>query len=243
VEPLIATIHQPEHLPWLGFFNKMDQADVFVLLDNVPFRTNYFQNRNRILGAEGPMWLTVPVEHSGHLERPMHSIAISSDVSWRRKHWRSISQSYSRHRYFAEHAEFFESLYGRMWSRLTELNEEIIGYLIRALGIRIQLQRASDLGVEGTSTRLLLNICERVGARTYLAGQSAPQYLDAGLFEAAGVSVRYHEFEHPRYLQRNRGEFVSHLSTIDLLFNCGPESLSVIRSGSQRQQPSNSLSG
>ena len=238
---MIVTIHQPEHLPWLGFFNKIDQADVLVLLDNVPFRTNYFQNRNRILGVAGPMWLTVPVAQHGHLDRPMRTIEISGDATWRRKHWRTINQSYSKHPYFGQHAAFFEELYARQWTRLTELNETIIKHLVGALGIRTVLRRASDLNVEGSSTHLLLAICKKLGADLYLAGQSAPQYLDAELFESAGVSVRYHSFEHPTYPQHDREEFVSHLSTVDLVFNCGPESLSIIRSGSEHRRPSSSI--
>ena len=227
---MIVTIHQPEHLPWLGFFHKVDQADRLVILDTFQYRKNYFQNRNRILGPAGPQWLTVPVLVKGHTSGRIREIAINNATEWRAKHWRTISQCYGRHPFFAEHAPFLEDLYARPWRMLADLNEHIIRHFIRALGITTEVLRASDLDVHGARSELLLDICSKTGADTYLAGQTGREYLDERIFDQAGVRVAYHAFSHPVYPQRSSEGFVSHLSTLDLLLNRGPASLDVIRS-------------
>lgn len=232
---MIVTIHQPEHLPWLGFFHKADQADVLVLLDSVQYRKNYFQNRNRILGVSGPMWLTVPVLVKGHTTNTIAGMRINNAVAWRSKHWKSILHSYRTHPYFETYSGFIEALYQRDWEWLCALNESVIDLLMSALALKKTVVKASDLPVRGTSTELLLGICRHLGATVYLSGPTGKEYLNEALFTEAGIAVRYHHFIHPVYPQHRTGAFVSHLSTLDLLFNVGPESLNVIRSGSSDQ--------
>jgi hypothetical protein len=234
---LIVTIHQPEHLPWLGFFNKVDQADVLVLLDVVQYRKDYFQNRNRILGPNGPQWLSVPVVRRGYTEGVLRDLEINNavrfhnGVDWRRKHWKAIEHAYRRHPYFEVIEPFLAGVYRREWILLADLNEAIIRAFVNFLKIETRVVRASDLLVEGRASQLLASICRATGARTYLSGPTGTEYLDESPFRSAGIQVRYHAFEHPTYPQRRRGEFVPQLSTLDLLCNCGPDSLAVIRSG------------
>jgi hypothetical protein len=226
---VVVTIHQPEHLPWLGFCHKATLADVFVLLDVVQFRKNYFQNRNRILGPNGPMWLTVPVLLRGHTRKTIAEMEIHNGVPWSQKWWRSLRHAYGGAPYFDAHAAFFESVAARRWTRLADLNVALIEYLFDALQVRCRLVRASALSVAGARSELLLDICARLGASAYLAGQHGRDYLDESLFDARGIEVRYHAFAHPSYPQKHGGPFVSHLSVVDLLFQCGPNSSAILR--------------
>jgi hypothetical protein len=234
---MIVTIHQPEHLPWLGFFDKADQADLLILLDVVQYRKDYFQNRNRILGPGGPAWLTVPVVKTGYMDRTIgemrinNEVAVHNGVDWRRVHWQTIRHAYAHHPHFESVAGPLEAIYSTEWALLADLNERLIRTFIDALGIRTPIVRASGLGVAGTGTELLLDICRRTDASAYLSGPTGRDYLDEAPFREAGIGVAYHAFDHPEYPQRHSGAFVSHLSTLDLLCNCGPESLSIIRSG------------
>jgi hypothetical protein len=235
---LIVTIHQPEHLPWLGFFNKIDQADLFVLLDVVQFRKNYFQNRNRILGPGGTAWITVPVQTKGHMSRTILDMEIGhvpqgkGGGDWRDRHRDQIRSAYGSHPQFDVVFPGLDRLYMQEWRYLVDVNEAIIRHFISLLGITTPIVRASQLDVDGSSSSLLLHISRRVGADVYLSGPSGRDYLDESMFEAAGVEVRYQEFRHPTYPQSGRTDFTSHLSTIDLLSNCGQDSLSIIRQGS-----------
>jgi WbqC-like protein len=221
---VIVTIHQPEHLPWLGFCDKAARADLLVLLDVVQFRKNYFQNRNRILGPNGPMWLTVPVLGKGHTASTIRDTEIHGDRRWAEKWWRSLDHAYRATPFFERHAPFLEEVSRRPWRYLADLNETLIHHLFDALDVSCKVIRASSLPVSGARSELLLDICRRTGAAEYLAGQHGRDYLDESIFAAAGIHVRYHEFAHPVYAQAGQDTFVSHLSCVDLLFRHGPES-------------------
>ncbi|MCH8090291.1 MAG: WbqC family protein [Chloroflexi bacterium] len=170
---MLVTIHQPEHLPWLGFFHKAAQADLLVLLDNVQYRHKYFQNRNRIRSQDGQRWINVPVLLKGY-DRPLiKDIQINtSQPRWREKCWRSIILSYRKAKFFEDYAEFFEGVYSRSWDLLVDLNEELIKYSCGALGITTSLIRASELGVSGIGPGLILDIVRKTGADSYLSGVS-----------------------------------------------------------------------
>lgn len=225
---MIATIHQPEHLPWLGFFDKMRQADVLVLLDTTQFAKDDFQNRNRIKTKSGSSWLTVPVFKKGKSKQLIIEAEISDDRKWRNRCWSLIYQNYREAPYFAEHKSFFEALYARKWSKLVDLNITIIQYLAEQLGLKTKLITASELDIyEQGSTIVNLTICRSLGADVYLSGRYGKQYLDETQFAEHNIKVEYQDFQHPVYPQL-WGEFLSHMSTIDLLFNCGASSLKII---------------
>ncbi len=227
------TIHQPEHLPWLGFFAKMDAADLFVSLDSVPFRKAYFQNRNRVLGPHGrPLWVTVPVCLEGYREGEIRTMRIATHQNWRKRYLRTIEQRYSKHPYFEELFEPLARVIEADWAWVADLNHRLIDVLRERLGIDTPMVRSSDLGVTGSKSELLASICAAVGAEVYLSGPSGRDYLMPSAFEAVGVGIAVHDYDHPTYSQRGTDAFVSHLSVVDLLFNCEPgESLEVIRSG------------
>ena len=227
---MVVTIHQPEHLPWLGFFDKARQVDVFVMLDHVQYRRRYFQNRNRIPTTQGSVWLTVPVLVKGKYDQPINEVRIDNEGNprWREKCWNSIVHNYKKAPYFHDHAPFFEGLYQKDWDRLVDLNEAIIRYLLTAFSIDVKVVASSELNVQGQRGELLLDICKKLGAPVYLSGISGREYLDLKMFADAGIEVRFQEFHHPIYEQAYE-PFIPCMSAIDLLFNYGPASLDVIR--------------
>ncbi len=222
---MLVTIHQPEHLPWLGFFHKMKSADLFVYLDDVQFRKNYFQNRNRILGTNGPQWVTVPVQLQGHTEKTLREMRIDNRNDWKRKYWGSISLSYKKHPYYQDYGQEMEASINESWDELVPLNLRIIELFRRTLDIQTPCVTASSLqlGKVSSSTEHLVRICQAVGASAYLSGPFGREYLDQELFQQAGIDLVFHEFVHPVYPQRQGGDFVANLSTFDLLCNCGVE--------------------
>lgn len=227
---ITVAIHQPEHLPWLGFFDKIRQAELFVVLDHVQYRRRYYQNRNRIRAAQGAVWLTVPVHVKGRYDQPINEVRIDNEGNprWREKCWNNVVHNYKKAPYFHDHAPFFEGLYQKDWDRLVDLNEAIIRYLLSALGIPARLVRSSRLASEAEKGELMLDICRKVGATTYLSGISGKDYLDPGRFAEHNIKLAFQEFHHPIYRQLYE-PFVPCLSSIDLLFNYGPASLDVIK--------------
>ncbi len=226
---MVVTIHQPEHLPWLGFFDKARQVDVLILLDNVQFRKNYFQNRNRIRSDRGTLWLTVPVLTKSKHSQTIHEVEINNrgDLRWKDKCFASITQYYKKATFWKEHEAFFYNLYSKEWTHLVDINDHIIRYLLGAFSIHVDTRRSSEIGVNGQRGNLLLNICLKLQADAYLSGVSGREYLDLASFAAAGVEVKFQEFHHPIYKQLY-DPFIPCLSAIDLMLNHGPVSPEIL---------------
>lgn len=217
-------IHQPEAFPWLGFFDKLFQSDVFVLLDTVQFEKNYYQNRNRIRTRDGWAWITLPVLTKGRSSQAIAEVEINDAVEWRRKIKGTIEQHYRKAAHWAEYRDGLWEILDHPCERLADFNIAVIGWLSEALGVRRRMVRASTLGVAGNQSALLLNICRSLGATAYLSGVSGRTYLEAGLFQQAGIAVRFQEFHHPIYPQCYQ-PFVPQMSALDLLFTQGPRAL------------------
>lgn len=231
---MLVAIHQPEHLPWIGFFEKMLRADLFVLLDNVQFSKGDFQNRNRVKGARGAQWLTVPVVQ--RFPQKINEVLVVGD-NWREKHWKTLRSCYARSSYFETFAPLFEDFYRRSWLKLVDLNVAAIELIARSLGIEKKWVLASELLVSGQKSDLVLDICKTVGASAYYSGKAGSTYLDREAFRRAGVEIVVQNFEHPTYDQlfmKERG-FVPNLSTLDLLFNCGAGGLELLGAASKSE--------
>jgi hypothetical protein len=220
---LIVTIHQPNYFPWVGFFNKASKADLFVLLDNVPFSKNSYQNRCRIKTAQGAAWLTVPVKTSGRFGQSTDSMEILDCAECLPKHWRTLSQNYVRAPFFEWFSSTFAEVYTKEWKLLADLNAELIGRVLTSLGIQTPLVRSSTLEVTGSRSELLFNVCKTVGATKYLSGPSGRNYLDEQVFRSGGIEVVYNQFTPFQYPQLY-GNFEPALSMLDLMANCGPSS-------------------
>ena len=213
---------QPGYLPWLGFFDQLRRADVFVYYDDVQYDKHGWRNRNRIKTQTGPTWLTVPVRHSGQGFQRTLDVEIDSRTPWQRKHVASIRQAYARAPFCDRYLPALEEVLERKWERLVDLDIACVDVLAQWLGLQPRIERSSTLGIEGERSERLLNICQHFGASTYVSGDSAQGYLDVALFERHGITVEWQRFVHPIHPQLH-GEFVPFLSALDLLFNCGEE--------------------
>jgi len=224
---MTVVVLQPGYLPWLGFFDQMRRADVFVCYDDVQYDTHGWRNRNRIKTKQGPLWLTVPVRHSGLSKPRILDVGIDARSNWARKHVASIRQAYAAAPYAKQYVPALEDLLQRPWERLVDLDLAVAGLIAEWLGIRRPVERASALSIEGGQSERLLNICRHFGASTYLSGSAARDYLDLPLFERNGVAVVWQDFMHPVYPQLH-GEFVPYMSAVDLILNCGEASRAVL---------------
>lgn len=227
------TIHQPEFLPWLGFIDKIRQCDIFVLLDSVQFEKNYFQNRNKLRTPWGTTWLTIPVFTKGRFGQTIREVRVRNEDSWRRKHCQSLGQHYGSAPFFDKYFPAIQALYDQSWDLLAEFNISVIHCVADAFGLSRRFVRSSELGVVGEKSELLANICKAMGANVYLSGISGKDYLEEFHFDSAGISVRYQDFRHPMYRQCYQ-PFLPMMSSVDLLFNAGPDSLRVLTEANKR---------
>ncbi|MGE0446495.1 MAG: WbqC family protein [Vicinamibacterales bacterium] len=223
-------ILQPGYLPWLGFFDQMRRADVFVYYDDVQYDTHGWRNRNRIKTQHGPMWLTVPVHHHGLRARRILDVEIDGRTPWARKHLAGIRQAYARAPFLAEFYPRLEAVLVRPWQRLAELNLAVAALIAEALGVAPLIARSSTLDIGGERSERLVAICRHFGATRYVSGSSARSYLDVGRFDAAGIAVEWQDYAHPTYPQQH-GAFAPYLSALDLLLNCGPASRDILAGG------------
>ena len=217
---MILTAHQPVYLPWLGFFHKIALSEAFCYFDDVQYLKKDWNNRNKIKTLEGENWLTVPVLTKGSREKKICEIEINNSLGWRKKHWKSICFSYKKSPFFKDYSDFFEDLYKKEWGYLTELNEYMLKFFLKELGLDVKYYKASELNFKGCKSELVLDMCKKLGADTYIFGALGRDYADVNRFENSGVDVYFQDYQHPCYPQLYGG-FVSHLSVIDLLFNVG----------------------
>jgi hypothetical protein len=234
---MIAAIMQPTYLPWIGYFDLIDTADTFVFLDDAQVLKRSWGVRNRILAQTGEMFLTVPLSGHKHSEGSAFvDTRIDSEQQWAKSHLSTIRHAYAKAPHFAEVFAVLETLLHTGHGTIGALNEAFIGATAKRIGITTPFVKSSELqGIEGRKDDRLLSICRAIGADTYLAAPGSAAYIEqeqeGGAFAGSGVAIRYHDFAHPVYPQRQDG-FVSHMSIVDLLMNCGYASaLEIIRSG------------
>lgn len=224
---MIVSVHQPQYVPWLGYFNKIIKSDYFVFLDKVQYKNREFQNRNKIRTQNGWMWLTVPVISKGLGRQAICDVAIDNSFEWRKRHWRSLLICYQKSPFFKEHSDFFEKVYLSKWNKLAELNVYIIKYIMEVLGINTPFCFESDMNISTQKTDRIVDICLKLNADSYLSGIGGKSYLEEKKFEGAEIKLLYQDFRHPVYRQQfvsNEEDFLPCMSLIDLLFNEGPKS-------------------
>lgn len=232
---MIVAIHQPNYLPWLGYFYKMSNCDVFVFLDDALHSKSSITNRNKIKTRGGTKLLTVPLSTK---EVKINELIICNEQKWPLKHWNIIENAYSQAPYWGEYSIYFNDIYKKMsWSFLSELNVRLISLIKDILGIRTEVITPSELKIENQrGSQRNLSICKYLGADVYLSGEGARSYNDEEAFEREGIKLVYTNFRHPVY-QQLWGDFIPNLSIIDLLFNEGEKSLSILKGQGSLDSP------
>ena len=236
---MIVAAHQPHYLPWLGYLDKLAKCDVFVVMDDLQYEAQNFQNRNRVKLNHGPCWLTVPLLRGEQtdriLDKRIDNTGRGGRHHWQQRTWRTLVTHYGRAPCFDRYAPALEEVYTRRWDRLVELDLHMLELARGWLGISRPIVRASSLELSGARTERIAAMCRAVGATVYLSGRGGSSgYLDTELLARAGVSTLWQRFTHPVYPQRYPGRgFVSHLGFLDLLLNCGPAAASLLRGASE----------
>jgi len=213
---------QSSYIPWKGYFDIIHDADLFIFYDDAQYTKNDWRNRNRIKTGEGTAWLTIPVQ--AHLGQTIREVR-PADSLWAKKHWKTLSQCYSRAPHFGRYREFFESVYlGSRWDSLSSLNQHLIKCIARdLLGIATEFADSRDYPADGRRLERLIEVLRRADAGVYVSGPSARDYIDADAFRAAGIDLVYKSYDgYPVYPQFHP-PFEHNVSILDLLFHAGPD--------------------
>ncbi|MBI4726212.1 WbqC family protein [candidate division TA06 bacterium] len=220
---MIIAAHQPNYLPWAGYFYKMVRCDVFVFMDSVQYSRTSYTARCSIKQNDGnASWLSVPVLKKGRYFQNVSEVIIDNQRPWQAEHLKTLESCYSRTPHFKEYSWLLDLAYGQKWENLSQLNRTVIMRLAEHLGIKTKFVDLSTLDVKGSSTEMLVSLCRSLNADEYLSGTGGQKYLDQEQFRQAGISLKYTKYQ-PQPYPQPWGEFAPGLSMIDMLFNCGPE--------------------
>jgi hypothetical protein len=230
---MIVAAHQPHFLPWLGYLDKLAKADVFVVMDDLQYEAQNYQNRQRVKINSGATWLTVPLRRGSQDDTILDKRIDNSAAGrhhWQHRAWRTLEIHYGNTPFFAQYRDELHAVFTSKWERLIDLDLHMLELARNWLGITRPIVRASALGLTGQKSERIIDMCKKVGAKLYLSGQGGSTgYLDDTAFKDAGIGVMWQQFRHPRYTQRySKVGFVSHLGFIDLLFNCGQEARQIL---------------
>lgn len=225
---MILTGHQPTYLPWLGLFNKIANSTDYIFFDDVQYLPKEWMNRNKVKGVNGEeIFLTVPVLRKDFLNKKTYEIKIDNSYPWKRKHLKTIEISYRKSKFFENYIDMIRTIYDREWDYLSDLNFYILNLILDILGIKVNIYKLSSLKVSGKKSDLVLNACKRLGAKKFIFGEQGRNYANLESFKENNIDVFFQEYFHPTYKQQGNN-FVSHLSVIDLIFNCGNDALNII---------------
>jgi hypothetical protein len=230
---LIAVILQPSYIPWRGYFDQIRRAETFIFYDDVQYDKHGWRNRNQIKTAAGKQWLTIPVHSAGVTAGiPIKDVRIDWSKPWVRNHLKALETSYSKAPFYRKHAPLLESIYSRHDELIADFTVETTKLLAGALGIHTtRFLRSSQMKrAAGRKTERLIQILQEVGAKHYLSGPSARDYIDAEAFTKAGITLEYMKYEFPEYPQLYP-PFEPNVSVLDLLFMTGERALRYIGGG------------
>jgi len=217
-------ISQSNYIPWIGYFDAINSADEFVILDNVQYTKNDWRNRNKINTPEGTQWLSVPIYTKGHFPQKINEAKICNSY-WAKKHLKALQFNYSKAKHFKEYFPFFEDLYlTKNYTHLSELNYDFLLLLCKLLDIKTKITQAEEYGWEGnTKTQAIINICKKAEATAYLSGPAAKAYLNESLFEEANIQLQYIDYAYSKIFPDVFPSAQENVSVVDLLFNKGSE--------------------
>jgi hypothetical protein len=224
---LTVCIHQPDFAPYLGFFHRLLLSDHFVLLDDAQFIKGGWQNRDRIKGKNGPVWLTLSINK--RFPQRINEVILSDNPQWVENNLNLLRDCYRHSRCFDEVFPRIEAIYRDKYRRMVDFNVATLELALAYFEITIPITYASQYAIEAKSNARLITLIQLVGGDNYLTGMGSRDYLEKTLFEEAGITVQWQQFKHPVYPQIN-GAFEPMLSCLDVLFNCGRDSASILRS-------------
>jgi len=227
---MLVAAHQPLFIPWIGYFDKINKVDLFVIVDNVQFTSEGWMRRNVIRGKNNMVYLVIPLNNmKSNWDSKINEIVIhEKNFIWKRVHLNSLQMNYGRARYFSQVYSIIKEVYCRQYQYLYLLNLELIRTICNYLEIKTPLVLSSQLNVTGRKTELIIDICKKTNASSFMLGMGGSRsYANRELIESNSIKIIEQNFHHPVYCQIY-GKFIPNLSVLDLLFNCGPESKEIL---------------
>lgn len=222
-------IVQSNYIPWKGYFDMIAAVDEFILFDDMQYTRRDWRNRNQIKTPQGVQWLSVPVRVKGKYHQSIRETELDG-YDWATAHWRSLTQNYSRAKYFSAVSELLRPIYlEESYSHLSQLNRRLIESVCDYLDIHTKISNSWDYDLCDGKTERLADLCRQAQGAVYVSGPAARDYIDPAVFDSENIELQWFEYSgYPEYPQL-WGGFTHGVSILDLLFNCGSESYRYMR--------------
>ncbi len=220
-------IHQPDFIPYMGFFHRLLETDIFIVLDDAQFIRDGWHHRDQIKNAAGKTWITLPVNRDD-LFKSISEVRLVQPQDWKIKHLNLLKENYRKAPYYAMYYPQIEAIYAKSHARLMEINMDFLEFLFGCFGLEPRPLFSSELHIQGKSTARLVEMVQQVGGNRYLTGTGSRAYLEESQFTEKGIAVAWQTFQPPDYPQLH-GTFIPHLSSIDVVFNLGPDAKEFLR--------------
>lgn len=224
---MIIGIHQPNYIPWIGYFYKIWMSDIFIFLDDAQFEKNGYADRNSIKTPQGTCYLKVPIELKKGLSTQYNEVRLKDELLWREKQLKTIQMNYKRSPYFSKVYPDIEKLYMCDKKELSTFNIHFIITISKKLNLNTVFKCSSQMDICGSGVNRIIRIVKACGGNIYYSGSGGANYQSSEEYHNEGIELQYTKFAHPQYHQLWSG-FKENLSVLDLIFNCGYEQSEVL---------------
>ena len=217
------SVLQSNFIPWRGYFDMINDVDLFVFYDEVQYTKNDWRNRNKIYSQQGLSWISVPVEYS--LGQTIIETKIKNSQPWQKEHWNKLENAYKKAPYWNMYKDFFYDVYfNKEWEFLYELNRYLIQHISKEfLGIKTEFADSRDFNSQGERAQKLLSLLLSIGAKDYVSGPAAKCYLPEEEFKKSGINVIWKDYSGYKEYKQIKEPFEPGVSILDVLFNTGEE--------------------
>lgn len=214
---------QSNFIPWRGYFDMINDVDLFVFYDEVQYTKNDWRNRNKIYSQQGLSWISVPVEYS--LGQTIIETKIKNSQPWQKEHWNKLENAYKKAPYWNMYKDFFyDAYFNKEWEFLYELNRYLIQHISKEfLGIKTEFADSRDFNSQGERAQKLLSLLLSIGTKDYVSGPAAKCYLPEEEFKKSGINVIWKDYSGYKDYKQIKEPFEPAVSILDILFNTGEE--------------------
>ncbi len=218
---MIVSAHQPAYNPWLGYFHKLLLSDVFVIMDDVQFEKNSFINRNKIFQNPEGLMLTIPCDMKNYADKSIKEIEIFNDM-WKKKHLRSLSQTYSKSPYFDKVFPIVEKALSLESKLLIDYSNQLFMDIVSYLEIDTKIVFASDLDIKSKKLDYVIELTKKLNGNVFIFGKLGQDYADVNYLNDNQITSIFQDYQHPEYKQKGEN-FIPYLGIIDLIMNIDSE--------------------
>ena len=215
---MMCSIHQPDYIPYIGYFYKISKSKIFVFLDDVQFSNDNMHHWNKIKTPQGECRLKIPVDYK--FGDNINQVRTKDELGWKEKHIKTIEMNYKKAPYFQDVFPGFASLLLKDYQNLSLMNIALNKYFCKGFGFEIEFILSSKMNIDSFKEDRVIDICCAIGADKYISGHGAKAYQDENNFTKNGLKLVYTDytpFEYPQLW----GEFIPNLSILDYVLNCG----------------------